>query len=78
MPPEIVSCPECGHAAEVVDRDFLSSAEGPVEHVRVRCVQRHWLFMPADSLRVLTRRFTHHGEMLKSFPTHAMDPPQSR
>jgi hypothetical protein len=29
--------------------DRLKSTDGPVEHVRVTCVNRHWFFMPADT-----------------------------
>lgn len=77
MPPEIVPCPECGHAAEVVDRDFLPSTEGPIEHVRVRCVQRHWFFMPGDSLRHPGRRLTYEAKM-PNFPTRAVNASESR
>jgi len=40
-PLELVGCPECAAPAEVVDRFTLDSTDGPVEHVRVRCVLRH-------------------------------------
>ena len=39
---EIVGCPECGAPAEIVDRFELASTNGPVEHVKVLCIQRHW------------------------------------
>ena len=47
---EIISCPECGLAAEVTRRDWLDSTAGPVEHVYLRCVQRHWFLMPAEDV----------------------------
>ncbi|GAA1477761.1 hypothetical protein GCM10009623_22070 [Nocardioides aestuarii] len=47
---DIVSCPECGLVAEVTRRDWLASTAGPVEHVHVRCVQRHWFVMPAEGV----------------------------
>jgi hypothetical protein len=77
MPTEIVSCPECGHAAEVVDRDFLPSTDGLVEHVRLRCVQRHWFYMPADS-PMLSPRLHHDTQMPKSLPTRAVDLSKTR
>jgi len=45
-------CPEPGcHApAEIVDRCAMGSTDGPVEHVRIRCVRRHWFFLPAAAL----------------------------
>jgi hypothetical protein len=49
------SCPECGAPAEIVDRDALESTDGPIEHVKIRCVHRHWLLMSAESLAA------HHG-----------------
>ena len=48
---DMTSCPECGEAAEVVDRHVLESTDGPIEHVRVCCVQRHHFFMPVSGLR---------------------------
>jgi hypothetical protein len=47
---ELTSCPECGSIAEVTCRFELDSTDGPVEHVRLRCLQRHWFLCPAASL----------------------------
>ena len=44
----LVACPECGRLAEVVDEFAVSSTDGPVAHVKVRCVERHWFLLPAD------------------------------
>ncbi|GAA1545601.1 hypothetical protein [Nocardioides humi] len=44
---EVVPCPECERPAEVVERCFLIGTDGPVEHVRIQCVDRHWFLMPA-------------------------------
>jgi hypothetical protein len=40
---QIVACPDlsCGVPAEVVDRFVLTSTDGPIEHLRTYCVQRH-------------------------------------
>jgi hypothetical protein len=58
---DMTSCPECGAPAEVVDRHVLESTDGPIEHARVRCVQRHHFFMPISRLRsadpVVVRRW---------------------
>ena len=43
---ELVACPQCGAPAELVSEGWLDSTEGPVEHCRVRCVRRHFFFMP--------------------------------
>ena len=47
---EWTSCPQCGQLAEVVDRDVWPSTDGPVEHLHVRCVDRHRFVLPASSL----------------------------
>lgn len=44
---DTTSCPECGEVAEVQDRDVLGSTEGPVEHIKILCVNRHWFLLPA-------------------------------
>ena len=47
---DVTTCPECGAPAEVTDRDVLESTDGPVEHVRVVCVRRHWFLLSTASL----------------------------
>jgi hypothetical protein len=46
----IVGCPECGQPAEVLDRFVLASTDGPTEHVRLRCLDRHHLLLRTESL----------------------------
>ena len=43
---ELMSCPECGRPAEVIDRVTLPSTEGPVEHVKTRCITGPWFLTP--------------------------------
>jgi hypothetical protein len=47
---DLVVCPECAAPAEVVDRFAVPSTHGPVEHVKVRCLSRHWFLLPVASL----------------------------
>lgn len=42
---DLVECPDCAAPAEVVDRFDLPSTSGPVAHVKVRCLHRHWFTM---------------------------------
>ena len=44
-----VSCPDCSMIAGVQWGGCSDSTEGPVEHVHVTCVYRHWFLMPADT-----------------------------
>jgi hypothetical protein len=48
---DTTSCPECGAPAEVLDRHVLESTDGPVEHARVVCLDRHRFFLPVAGLR---------------------------
>jgi hypothetical protein len=45
-----VRCPECSKQATVLDRFVLGSTDGPIEHVRIRCVDNHHFMMPAERL----------------------------
>jgi hypothetical protein len=47
---DLTTCPECGNAAEILWRDVLESSDGPIEHAKVVCVDRHWFLMPVASL----------------------------
>lgn len=47
---ELVSCPSCGQPAEIHWRTELTSTDGPVEHVKLRCLAGHTLLMPSIGL----------------------------
>ncbi|MGH3799089.1 MAG: hypothetical protein ACRDTD_02970 [Pseudonocardiaceae bacterium] len=47
---DIVACPECSMTAVLQRGGRLESTDGPVDHVRITCVNRHWFLMPADAL----------------------------
>jgi hypothetical protein len=44
---QLTSCPECGRPAEVIDRFTLPSTDGPIEHVKTRCITGPWFVTPA-------------------------------
>jgi len=46
----LVPCPECELPAEITERFWLDSTDGPVLHVCVTCVDGHYFRMPADRL----------------------------
>jgi hypothetical protein len=52
---DTTSCPECGALAEVEWRAVLESTDGPVEHAKVRCLQRHWFLLPVAALAAPTQ-----------------------
>ena len=47
---DATTCPECGAPAEITRRSALESTDGPVEHVKLQCVRRHWFLMPTAML----------------------------
>ncbi|HZO28349.1 MAG TPA: hypothetical protein VFH48_20420 [Chloroflexota bacterium] len=47
---DVVTCPECEQPAAVERRAQLDSTDGPVEHLKIRCLDRHSLFLPAYML----------------------------
>jgi hypothetical protein len=44
-----VGCPDCSMIASARWGGCLDSTQGPVDQVRITCVNRHWFFMPADT-----------------------------
>jgi hypothetical protein len=46
----LLNCPSCGLPAEITDRFMLDGAPGPVEHVKLVCVQGHWYTLAVDQL----------------------------
>ena len=48
--PDLVVCPECSAPAEVVDRFALDGTDGPVAHVKIRCLFRHGFLLPVTAL----------------------------
>ena len=47
---ELTTCPECGAPAQIEQRHVLESTDGPIEHAKIRCVSRHWFFLPVAAL----------------------------
>lgn len=47
---DLTTCPACGATAEVLWRESWPSTDGPVEHAKIACVQRHWFLLPVSQL----------------------------
>lgn len=45
---ELTTCPEpsCRATAEILDRVLLESTDGPIEHTKTFCVNRHFFMLP--------------------------------
>ncbi|HEX8133123.1 MAG TPA: hypothetical protein VF880_06810 [Actinomycetes bacterium] len=41
--PHTIPCPECGAPAQITERFWLDSTDGPIEHLKTGCVNNHWL-----------------------------------
>jgi hypothetical protein len=46
----LVSCPECGLPAEILDLFSLASTDGSVAHVALGCIDGHFFRMPVERL----------------------------
>ncbi len=47
---DTIPCPQCGASALITERFWLGSTAGPVEHVRIGCVNNHWLTPLAETV----------------------------
>jgi hypothetical protein len=52
VPVKYTACPECHQPAEIQWDAVLDSTDGPVAHVKILCVQRHWFFLPGATIAV--------------------------
>jgi len=58
---ELTWCPDCGRTAEVIDRFSLPSTDGPLEHVKTRCITGPWFvsIVEPDPRQSIRSRRTH-------------------
>ena len=47
---DIIACPQCGAPAEITQRFWLDSTDGPIEHLKTICVSKHWLTPRAETV----------------------------
>jgi hypothetical protein len=48
--PGTIPCPQCGASAHISERFWLDSTAGPVEHLKIGCVNNHWLTPLAETI----------------------------
>jgi hypothetical protein len=48
--PGTIPCPQCGASARISERFWLESTAGPVEHLKIGCVNNHWLTPLAETI----------------------------
>jgi hypothetical protein len=48
--PGTVPCPQCGAPAQITERFWLRSTDGPVEHLQIGCANDHWFTPPAETV----------------------------
>jgi len=48
-----VACPDCGAQAEIESTALMPGTGGWIEHLKIRCLYRHWFFMPVDMLGIV-------------------------
>jgi hypothetical protein len=46
-----IPCPQCGAPARISERFWLESTDGPVEHLKIGCLSKHWFTPPAERVR---------------------------
>jgi hypothetical protein len=40
--PDAIPCPHCGAPARITERFSFDSTGGPVEHLKIGCLSKHW------------------------------------
>lgn len=71
---DLTTCPECGAIAEVQWRTVMESTDGPVEHSKVLCLNRHWFLLRTASLVPPSRAATAAPPRATSAPVTPRNP----
>jgi hypothetical protein len=49
--PETIPCPQCCAPAQITERFWLDSTDGPTEHLKIGCSNHHWFTPRADTVQ---------------------------
>jgi hypothetical protein len=47
---DIIARSQCGAPAEIVERFWLDSTDGPIQHLKTTCLSKHWLTLRAATV----------------------------
>ncbi len=47
-----IPCRQCGAPAQITERFWLDSTDGPVEHLKIGCLSKHWFTPRAETVRL--------------------------
>ena len=73
----LLPCPACGSPAEVTDRFALTSTDGPIDHLALRCAARHHFTMLVDMLPAPSQQQLRAQERTLAPPEPADNSPQA-
>jgi hypothetical protein len=45
-----IPCPQCGAPARITERFWLDSTDGPVEHLKIGYLSKHWFTPQAETV----------------------------
>jgi hypothetical protein len=68
---ELIACPQCGAPAEITQRFWLDSTDGPIQHLQTICVSKHWLTPRAETVHQQRPAPDHSFAALPSCPAPA-------
>jgi hypothetical protein len=49
--PNTIPCPHCGAPAQITERFWLDSTDGPIEHLKTDCSNNHWFTPRAETVQ---------------------------
>jgi hypothetical protein len=49
--PDTIPYPQSGAPAQITDRFWLDSADGPVEHLKTGCESKHWFTRRVETVQ---------------------------